>query len=184
MPVQLNRYDNSWYKTGRSAFVRMLWLLTSSLFVQCNWHPVSFLRVLLLRLFGAKIGKGVMIKPGVQVKYPWLLTVGNYTWIGEHVWIDNLTKVEIGNHVCISQGAYLLTGNHDYKKTTFDLMVKGIVLEDGVWIGAKGIVCPGIRCCSHSVLAAGSVATKDLSAYMIYSGNPAMPLKERVMEKA
>lgn len=184
MPVQLDRYDNSWYKPGRSAFVRLLWLLVSALFVQCRWHPVSSVRVFLLRLFGAKVGKGVMIKPGVQVKYPWHLSVGDYTWIGEHVWIDNLTKVEIGNHVCLSQGAYLLTGNHDYKTSTFDLMVAGIVLEDGVWIGAKSIVCPGVRAASHAVLTAGSVATKELTAYMIHSGNPAVALKERTMQNA
>ena len=75
----------------------------------------------------------------------------------------------------------LLTGNHDYSKTTFDLMVKGIVLEDGAWIGAQAMVCPGITCRSHSVLAACSVATKDLEAYTIYQGNPAVQVRERII---
>jgi putative colanic acid biosynthesis acetyltransferase WcaF len=97
------------------------------------------------------------------------------------VWIDNLTSVTIGDHVCLSQGALLLTGNHNYKKNTFDLITGPITLEDGVWIGAKSVVCPGVRCSSHSVLAVGSVAAKDLKPYFIYQGNPAAPVRERII---
>lgn len=181
MKTNLTSYNNDWYRPGRPAIVRLLWLVTSVLFVQCNWNPVSSVRVLLLRLFGAKIGTGVVIKPGVQIKYPWFLTIGDAVWIGEHVWIDNLAPVTIGADVCVSQGAFLLTGNHDYTKSSFDLMVKPIVLEDGVWIGAKSIVCPGVTCQSHSILTVGSVARNELSAYKIYSGNPAIEVKERVI---
>jgi putative colanic acid biosynthesis acetyltransferase WcaF len=132
-----------------------------------------------LKSFGAKIGKGVIIKPHVNIKYPWLLIIGDHTWIGENVWIDNLTEVTIGNNVCISQGAMLLTGNHNYKKSSFDLMTGNIVLEDGVWIGAQSVVCPGVSCHSHSILAVGSVATKGLEAYKIYQGNPAIEVRSR-----
>lgn len=99
------------------------------------------------------------------------------------MWIDNLGIVAIGNHCCLSQGAMLLCGNHDYSKSTFDLMVGDITLEDGVWIGAKSIVCPGIICHSHSVLSVGSVATKNLEAHTIYQGNPAVRVKDRVISK-
>ena len=85
----------------------------------------------------------------------------------------------IGSHVCLSQGVMLLTGNHNYTKPTFDLMVGKIILEDGVWLGALSVVCPGVTCGSHSVLSVGSVATKDLEAYGIYQGNPAMKVRER-----
>jgi putative colanic acid biosynthesis acetyltransferase WcaF len=132
-------------------------------------------------LFGAQIGNGVVLKPGILIKYPWFLNVGNHVWIGERVWIDNLTLVTIGDHVCISQGAYLLTGNHNYTSTSFDLIIKPFELKQGVWIGAKAIVCPGVVCEDHAVLTAGSVATKDLRAFMIHSGNPALPVKERVI---
>ncbi len=179
--VDLSKYDNSWYHPERNVIVRTCWMIMSALFVQCHWNPSSEIRIILLRLFGAKIGKNVVVKPGVNIKYPWHLSIGNYTWIGENVWIDNLTHSSIGNHVCISQGAYLLTGNHDFNKTTFDLIVKSITIEDGAWIGAKAIVCPGVICGSHVVLTAGSVATKNMAAYTIYSGNPAAPLKERVI---
>lgn len=126
-----------------------------------------------------KIGQGVMIKPKVNIKYPWLVSVGDYTWIGEEVWIDSLTEVRIASNVCISQGAMLLTGNHDYKSPTFDLRIGKIILEEGVWIGAKAVVCPGVTCRSHAVLAVNSVATKDLSDYGVYQGNPAQWVRNR-----
>jgi len=123
-----------------------------------------------------------MIKPKVNIKYPWLLIVENYVWIGEEVWIDNLVEVVLGKNVCLSQGAMLLTGNHDYKNSKFDLKVGKIVLEEGVWIGAKAIVCPNVTCYSHAVLAVNSVAVKDLEAYGIYQGNPAQYVRERKIE--
>lgn len=179
MKTRLTNYTNEWYNPGRSSLIRLLWIVTSVLFVQCNWNPLSSFRTALLRLFGAKIGHGVIIKPGVQIKYPWHLIIGNDVWIGEHVWIDNLTTVTIDDNVCLSQGAFLLTGNHDYSKTTFDLMVKPIVIEEGVWIGAKAVVCPGVICRSHAVLTVASVARTELTSYTIYNGNPAEPVKER-----
>ena len=137
----------------------------------------------MLRLFGAKIGKGLVIKPKVNIKYPWFLEIGDHVWIGEEVWIDNLTLVKIESNVCISQGAMLLTGNHNYKKSSFDLITGQITLEDGVWIGAKSVVCPAVTCHSHSVLAVGSIATKDLEPYTIYQGNPAQPIRKRIISE-
>jgi putative colanic acid biosynthesis acetyltransferase WcaF len=135
----------------------------------------------ILRLFGAKIGRDVRIKPFVHIKYPWRLTLGDHSWLAD-CYIENLAPVIIAKNVCVSQQAMLLTGNHNFKLSTFDLMVNGITLEDGVWIGAKATVCPGVTCKSHSVLAVGSVATKDLDSYSIYQGNPAMKVKDRVIE--
>ena len=113
------------------------------------------------------------------IKYPWFLIIGNHVWIGENVWIDNLTTVSLGNNVCISQGAMLLTGNHNYTKPTFDLIIGEITLEDGVWLGSQSVVCPGITCHSHSVLAVNSTATKNMDAYSIYQGNPAIKVRDR-----
>jgi putative colanic acid biosynthesis acetyltransferase WcaF len=140
--------------------------------------PSSF-KVKLLRQFGATVGSGVVIKPDVNIKYPWFLEIGDDCWIGEGVWVDNLAKVTIGSNVVLSQGAYLLTGSHDYTKESFDLMLNEIILEDGVWIGAKATVCPGVVCKSHAVLAVGSVATKELKAFSVYQGNPAVCKRER-----
>ncbi len=100
---------------------------------------------------------------------------------GARVWIDNLAPVFIGDNTSISQGALLLTGSHNYKNVAFDLVIKDINVEDGVWIGAKSIVCPGVTCRSHSILTVGSVATSDLEPYFIYQGVPAEKKRKRIM---
>lgn len=179
MKVDHTKFDNSWYKVGRSFPIRIVWYYINALFFINSGNPSSKTKVLLLKLFGAKIGKGVIIKPGVNVKYPWKLTIGDHSWIGENVWIDNLAEVNIGANVCLSQGAMLLTGNHNYKLESFDLIVQKIVLEDGVWIGAKSVVCPGVSCKSHAILTVNSVATTTLEPYKIYQGNPAVFVRER-----
>ncbi|RIV21225.1 colanic acid biosynthesis acetyltransferase WcaF [Fibrisoma montanum] len=176
--TDLSRFNNSWYNPGPRWKV-LLWFLANTVFLN-NYLPIPVaVKAFILRVFGAKIGKGVMIKPAVNIKYPWLLVVGNYVWIGEKVWIDNLSEVTIGDNVCLSQGAMLLTGNHDYRLPTFDLTTRPITLDEGVWIGAQSVVCPGIRCHSHAVLAVGSVATRPLEAYGIYQGNPAVWVRKR-----
>lgn len=179
----MNKVDLSTYhRTQRQGVKEILWYFVSSLFFTNRFNPSSSLKVFLLRSFGARIGTGVVIKPQVTIKYPWLLDIGDHVWIGENVWIDNLVEIIIGDNCCISQGATLLTGNHNYKKTTFDLISKSIELEDGVWIGARSVVCLGVRCFSHSMLTVGSVATKNLEAYSVYQGNPAKLLRRRILE--
>lgn len=135
----------------------------------------------LLRAFGAKVGQGLVIKTKVRIKNPWRLTIGDNCWLGESVWIDNLANVAIGNNVSISQGALLLTGNHDYTVRSFPYRLGDIELADGVWIGAKAVVCPGVACASHAILTVSSVATKNLEAWSIYAGNPAVSVRQRVM---
>jgi len=179
--TDLSTYNNAPFHPGGTAFKRFLWYYLNALFLKTSLLPSNSFKSFLLRLFGAKVGKNVTIKPGVNIKYPWFLTIGNETWIGENVWIDCLVPVTIGNNVCISQGAVLLTGNHNYKKTSFDLIVSGVTLEDGVWIGSKAMVNPGITAASHAVLTSGSVATRNLDAYSIYQGNPAVKVRERII---
>lgn len=177
--IDLSAYDNSWFSPGRGVIVRSAWYLVNVLFFINPLNPSSRLKLILLKLFGAKVGRGVVIKPGVNIKYPWNITIGDYTWIGENVWIDSLGQVTIGKNCCISQGALILNGNHDYTKRRFDLIVKPITIEDGVWIGAKSVVAPGVVCGSHSVLSAMSVASADMEPYSIYRGNPAIRLRNR-----
>mgnify|MGYP000233476699 FL=1 len=172
--TDLSKYDNSWYNPGGNALKRFLWYFVNALVIKNHLNPISGIRVKALRLFGAKIGRGVVIKPGVNVKYPWLLTVGDYSWIGEDVWIDNLAEVSIGSNCCLSQGAMLLCGNHNYRLPTFDLMVKPIIVEDGAWVGAKSVVCPGVTVGRDSILTVGSMATSNLETGKIYQGIPAV----------
>lgn len=177
--TDLSSFENTWYKPGRNILIMAIWFFVNALIFRNPLLPFSRFKVTILRFFGANIGKGVVLKPAINIKYPWRLKIGNHVWIGENVWIDNLADVVIADHVCISQGAMLLTGNHNYKKPTFDLIIGGITLEEGVWIGAQTVVCPGVKASSHALLTAGSVATSNLETYSIYSGNPAQKIRER-----
>jgi putative colanic acid biosynthesis acetyltransferase WcaF len=177
--TDLSKFNNDWYKPG-SKYKILLWFIVNRLIINTYFPIPVFFKCFVLRIFGAKIGNGIMIKPKVNIKYPWFLEIGDYAWIGENVWIDNLGKVFIGANACISQGVLLLTGNHDYKKETFDMILKDIIIEEGVWVGAKSVVCQGVICQSHSVLGVNSVATKNLEPFSVYQGNPAQFVRIRV----
>ena len=179
--TDLSTFENSWYNPG-SKFKALIWYFINIVFFINPLNPISSLKVFLLRFFGAKIGDNVTIKPNVNIKYPWLLEIGNYVWIGENVWIDNLDSVRIESNVCISQGAMLLCGNHNYKKSSFDLITGKIILEEGSWAGAKSVVCPGVTLKTHSILSVGSIATKDLEPFTIYQGNPAQKVRTRKID--
>ncbi len=180
--TDLSRFNNDWFDEGASKFKWLLWFMANGLFVNTPLNPFNALRIFVLRAFGAKIGKGVILKHRVNVKFPWNLEIGDHCWIGEAVWIENQGKVTIGNNCCLSQGVVMMTGNHNYKKVTFDLIVRPIVLEDGVWLGAGSMVTQGVTCFSHSVLGVAAVASFDLEPYTIYASNPCQILRKRVME--
>ena len=177
-PPQLQNFSNPHFVRGRPAVVEAIWLLVQWLLVT-SWLPGSAHRKLLLRMFGARIGDGVVVKPGLRVKFPWKLQVGNQTWIGEDVWIDNLAPVSIGANCCLSQDAYLCTGSHDWSSATFDLIVRPIEIGDGAWIAARCSIGPGVTVGEGAVLGLGSVATRDLLPWTIYTGAPAAFHRER-----
>ena len=178
--VNLRTYDNSWYNPGRSLLWRATWLIVGSPLHRAAWTPSS-MRVGLLRAFGSRIGDRVVIKPGVTIKYPWHLVVGDDCWIGENSWIDNLTTVQLGNHVCVSQGAYFCTGNHDWSDPSFGLMIAPVRLMDGAWAGAQCVLTPGSVLGEGAVVGAGSVVTGTIPDYHIYAGNPAVFVKRRTI---
>ncbi len=179
--VDLSTYNNDFYDPG-SLIARIAWQLISAVFFETVLPWPNRFKCMLLRFFGARIGNAVIIKPNVKIKFPWRLIVGDHVWIGEQVWIDNLDIVTLQDSSCVSQGAYLLTGNHNYRKTTFDLMIAPVLIEQGAWVCAKAVVCPGVTVGTHAVLSVGSVATEDLQSYWIYKGVPAQKHKERLME--
>lgn len=178
--VNLKNYNNDWFDPGSKIKI-ILWTLTNALFFRTSLPVPSAFKVAILKLFGANIGAGVVIKPSVNIKYPWKLSVGDHTWIGEDVWIDNLDAVNIDDNCCLSQGCYLLTGNHDFTSSTFDLMIAEINIKSGSWVGAKAVVCPGVTLQRASILTVGSIATKNLEEFGIYQGNPAIKIKKRVI---
>ena len=176
-----SKFDNSWFDPGPK-WKWALWYFTSALFFTNPLFPYNKLKVFLLRFFGAKVGKHCIIKPAVRIKFPWKLELGDYIWIGESVWIDNQAKVVLEDNVTVSQGALLLTGNHNYKKASFDLMIGEITVEEGAWVCAKSIVGPGVTIGRNAILSLGSITTSDLKADGIYSGQPATYIKERIIE--
>lgn len=179
--MRLDRFDNSAFDRGRPWLVEALWRVADGLLFR-SWLPGSAWRAALLRLFGAAVGPGVVIKPGVRITFPWKLGIGAHSWLGERAWIDNLAEVRIGEHCCISQGAYLCTGNHRWDREGFDLEARPIVLENHCWIGAMARVGPGVVCREGAVLTLGSVASAELEAWQVHGGSPARAVKARVSE--
>lgn len=179
--VQLARTHRGGYHPGRPFAVRALWLIVEAL-VLLNPVIVSYpLKRAVLRLFGATVGKGVLIKPGLHVKYPWRLVVGDDCWLGERAWIDNMEDVTLASDVVVSQGAYLCTGNHDWADPAMPLAPRPIVVEHGAWIGAYAKVAPGTTIGAGSVLSLGAVALADTEPWGIYVGNPAVRAGTRVL---
>jgi putative colanic acid biosynthesis acetyltransferase WcaF len=160
---RLDRFDNSGFSRGRPRVIELAWIVSSALFVS-SWIPGSAHRRMLLRFFGASIGAGVVIKPGVRVKFPWRLSVGDHSWIGESTWIDNLADVKIGSHCCLSQGCYVCTGSHDWSSKTFNLITKPITIEDSVWICAMARIAPGVTVHERAVVGFGMVVRREVEA--------------------
>jgi putative colanic acid biosynthesis acetyltransferase WcaF len=177
--VNLSKFRAGQFDRGAGFVQEGIWIITSFILFRLCPFKLSALKRWALRAFGAKVGQGVVIKPRVTITFPWKLTLGNNVWLGEECWLLNLDQITIGNNVCISQRAFLCTGNHDYKSESFNLILKPIRLEEGAWIGANAWVGPGVCVGSHAVLAAGSVITTDLTPFGVYRGNPAVLVKRR-----
>lgn len=177
--VNLADFSTAGFCRGSGPFKELLWIVTSLVLFRLCPLKMSWLKSAVLRLFGASVGRGAVIKPHIKITFPWKLTLGDHVWLGEECWLLNLAPVEIASNVCISQRAFLCTGNHDYKSPTFDLITRPIRVDQGAWIGAGALVGPGVEVGTHAVLTAGSVATTDLEPYCIYQGNPAQFVKRR-----
>lgn len=179
--MYLDRYTLDTYTPGAPFWKQILWYSLGDWLVRSRWIPFSSFKVWLLRRFGAQIGQQVRIKPGVRIKFPWRLTIGSYVWIGENAWLDNLAPITLEDHVCLSQEVYLCTGNHDWSHPNFNLNSAPIHIEQGSWIAARATIGPGVTIGCGAVLALGSVTGRSLKPMTIYAGNPAVPIKQRIM---
>ena len=177
--MNLSSFDNSNFDRGASRLKEMFWAICSRIWFRGGVFPAYRWRRFLLRLFGAKIGRGVVVKPGARIAMPWRLTVGDHVWIGEEAYILNLAPVTIGSNVCISQRTFLCTGSHDWSDPAFALRTAPITVEDGVWVSANVFVAGGVTLHGGAVVTAGSVVTSDMPEGMICSGNPCVPVKGR-----
>jgi putative colanic acid biosynthesis acetyltransferase WcaF len=184
MNVDLSQFSSARFERGAGTFKEACWLAVSLLLFRLCPFSLSPLKRTVLRAFGARIGKGVVIKPQVKITFPWKLTVGDFVWLGEECWLLNLERIELANNVCVSQRAFLCTGSHNFKRPTFDLITRPILVEAGAWLGAGCWVGPGVTVGTHAVLTAGAIASKDLKAWGVYQGNPAMWVRQRVLAEA
>jgi putative colanic acid biosynthesis acetyltransferase WcaF len=177
--MRLDRYTVGNYSPGAPLWQQVAWYYLASPLVSSYWLISSNFKCWLLRCFGAQIGTGVRIKPGLKVKFPWRLVVGEFVWLGENCWIDNVAMVTIDSHTCLSQEVYLCTGNHDWSSPTFDLQDAPIQIGESCWIAARAMIGPGVVVGRGAVLCLGSVTGRSLAPMTIYAGNPAQPIKER-----
>lgn len=162
---------------GRGRLVLLAWILVEPLLFSNPLLPSSRWRRLVLRVFGCRVGDGVRIRSRVRVRYPWKVSIGDHSWIGEGVWFDNHDEIVVGAHVVISQEAYLTTGSHDLN--SMDLITAPIKVEDGAWLTARTIVTRGVTIRLNSVVTPGSVVHHDTEPGQIYGGNPARLLRAR-----
>ncbi|WP_157056001.1 DapH/DapD/GlmU-related protein [Candidatus Burkholderia verschuerenii] len=162
----------------RGVLTEIVWFFLEACFINNKLIPLSFVRVALLRAFGARIGKNCRMPHPIRVKAPWNLEVGDNCWFGVDAWIYNQTNIRIGNNVCISQGAFLTTGSHDVAGN-MDLQVAPIVIEDGVWITSKCVVQMGVTIGRSAVATPLSVVHRSLEAEGVYGGNPVRFIRKR-----
>ena len=167
---------------GRNTFVVQLWWLIQSILFRTSPQFLYGWRIFLLRLFGAKIGKKVIIRPSVKITYPWKLTIGDYSWIGDDVNLYTLGEIDIGNNVVISQRSYLCTGSHDYLQTNFPIYQKPIKIHDQVWIATDVFIAPGVIIEEGSFIGAISSVFKNIPSNKICAGSPVKIIIERILQ--
>lgn len=175
--MDLARYDNSDFDRGAPRWREAAWYLVRWWFFLTAFPWPSGLRVRLLRMFGARIGRGVVVRGGVNVSFPWRLTVGDFVWIGEDAGILSLAAVTLESNVCVSQRAYLCTGSHDFRRAEFPLVTRPITVRSGSWVAAGAFVGPGVEVGAGALVGAGSVVLADVPPGCLVRGNPARVVK-------
>lgn len=165
---------------GKSLFIVQLWNICYRIFFRYSPRFFNCWRRGILKIFGAKIGKAVLIRPSAKILYPWKLKIGDWSWIGDNVTLYNMGEIIIGRNTVISQNSYVCTGSHDYTKETFDIFSEKIIIGDEVWIASDVFISPGVTINDGVVISARSTVRNNLPASMVCWGNPAKPMKPRL----
>lgn len=164
---------------GKNKIIIQVWYLVWFFLFRPSPHIFNAWRVLLLRIFGAECSFRAKIRPSAYISYPWNLSCGDYTFIGDKVYIDSLDKIEIGNHVSISNQVYITAGTHDYRSESFDLKIEPIVIESQSWLAVNATLVSGARVGQGSILAACSLLNKPTGMAEIWAGVPAKKIGNR-----
>ncbi len=177
---QLNKFTLPKNFRGRSGLVVQLWWMTDFFFFKLSPQIMYGWRRFLLRLFGAKIGKNVIIRPTVTITYPWKVTIGDDSWIGDNAELYSLGEIEIGSNVVISQKSYLCAASHEYDKEDFPIFAQKITIEDECWLATDVYVAPGVTIGKGTVVGARSSVFHDLPSSKVCVGSPAKIIKDRI----
>ncbi len=172
-PRDLSAFSAAGFDRGASRLKEVLWFLFRWAFFDTSFPWPSALRCFLLRLFGARVGNGVVIRAKVNITFPWRFAAGDQVWLGEEVLILSLAPVTLENSVCVSQRAFLCTGSHDHRRVSFDLITKPITVRAGAWVAAQAFVGPGVEIGAGAVVSAGSVVLENVTPGVVVRGNPA-----------
>lgn len=145
--LELTQFQHPNIQGNRNVIWRVSWYLINAMFFRSTILGLlpSTIKAGILRLFGANVGRGLVCKPRVNIKYPWFLSIGDDVWLGEELWIDNLCEVSIGSNVCLSQGVRIFTGSHDWSIPEFPTFTRPIRISDGVWVTAFCVIKPGVN---------------------------------------
>lgn len=173
--MDLRRYDQSHYDRGRPGWMIMLWWLVQAIVFPLTPHSFHGLRIGLLKLFGADIGQGVVIRPGARFFYPWNVKIGDHSWIGDEVVFYSWEQITVGCHAVVSQKSYLCTGSHDMTDPTFQLQTASITIGNGAWVATDCFIAPGVIIGANAVIGARSSVFKDMPAQYICLGSPCSP---------
>lgn len=164
---------------GRPGWYVQLWWIVQALLFKTSPQFMYGWRRFLLRAFGAQIGVEVIIRPTAHTQFPWKVSIGDYSWIGDNVTLYSLGDIRIGKNVVVSQGTYLCTGSHDYQIETFPIYALPIILEDECWLATKVFIGPGVTIGKGTVVGACSSVFKSLPANKVCSGTPAKIIRDR-----
>ena len=178
--MRLDQFDPSvGLDRGRSKIVEVIWYLVKIIFFLSAFPWPQSIKHFWLKRFGCKVGNNPVIKPRVNIHFPWKLKLGDHCWVGEECFILNFETISLGNHSCVSQRSFLCGGNHNFRSPQFEYRNGPIIIEDGAWIGAQAFVGPNVTVGTDSVVTAGSIVTKSLPPNKICHGNPCVPVKPR-----
>ena len=179
---QLNNFKLPKNFRGRNALIVQIWWIVQATLFRCSPQIMYGFRRFLLRLFGAKIGKKVIIRPTVKITYPWKVSIGDYSWIGDEVVLYSLGEIEIKDNVVISQKSYICTGSHDYTNSDFPIFAKKITIKKQCWLATDVFVAPGITIEENTVVGSRSSVYNNLPPNKVCLGNPAKIVRDRISE--
>lgn len=182
--VDLRKYDQSGFDRGRPGWYILLWWLVQAIAFPLTPQPLNILRCAILRLFGAHVGKGVLIRPTARFTYPWKITIGDYSWIGDDVVLYSLDEIHIGTHCVISQKSYLCTGSHDIQDPAFGLKTAGITIGNGAWVAAYCFLASGVQIGANAVIGARSNVFTHMPSGQVCWGNPCRPQYPRQKQES